>query len=488
MTEKQSKLALHRELTLALKAALDPPESAVRAWNDLMSDVAFDELSAPVQRVLPAIFSNLQFEDSVIEAARLKGAYRYTWVLNRRLFFAVTPVLQSLVSAGIDFRVTKGLAVLSTLSTIGSRTMSDVDIVIDATSAHAVQAIIAGHGFRSSDVIPCSRHHASPPTGALDFNKGAAKIDVHVVPYRDPELLFRAMLEVQARWVDLGDGAIPVIHPTLLTLHMLNHGEKGFSSTDLAQAVVDVTLLLRTVPGSAVSAEASQLGLGATLVRFLAACASLDRDLRVPPPRSRRVRSRLTVKTSAVGRRWASLRTRLRDLRSRRVDVPFTRVRRHHEIAHPLLYVAWLRAGRTGRLERALIGLTGGLLRRPHEYLPHSSECQPFGGNPPAFVSASALPKDVLDWRLRWNLRARSSAIVLRLDDPVLDEVDVFIFMNGTFVTKVAGGDIDARTVFLRDVPRDCEISIRPMTMVCEECMGDMAQMRIAAEILRTHD
>jgi hypothetical protein len=66
---------LNRFEILALKAATSEKEEASSSWNELMSELSFDEIESSIARILPSIFSNLK--NSFFHHTNVEYFYQY---------------------------------------------------------------------------------------------------------------------------------------------------------------------------------------------------------------------------------------------------------------------------------------------------------------------------------------------------------------------------------------------------------------------------
>lgn len=180
------------EQLLVLHAALDQPQSALRAWRQWRAAVEFDDVDHGSTRLLPLVYRNLgaeAFDPQV--AGRLKGLYRRAWSQNQLNFKRAAAAIAALEGAGIETLVIKGasLAVLS-YGDIGARPMDDADVLVPyARAAEAIAALrAAGWTPERDDPLAWTEVHHS-----LGFaGPGGGNVDLHWFslwqPARDEEL------------------------------------------------------------------------------------------------------------------------------------------------------------------------------------------------------------------------------------------------------------------------------------------------------------
>lgn len=475
-----------KEHALALRAATAPAEEAAEAWQALMTVLPFDEISEETQRVLPAIFANIHQEPNVPELSRLRGVYRNAWVRNQQLLYGVHPVLQELARRGIDYRVTKGMAVLHLVETLGSRVMSDVDIVVRAQDVDDLRRIMSAYGFRSSDPPACVHRIPSVSRDALNFNRGSERIDVHVSPFREPERLFTAMLNTDG--VQANSVSLALADPALVMINAMVHGNDAFSRTDRIQALVDVHHLSSIVTIDGAVEVSESLGLGRIVNEFLDHGDAFGMRYSVSRRPADVAAGGLRVKPSGVGVRMVTrFRARLDLIRARSIRLPIRTTRRTTELKHALAYRIWVRLGKSAKLESRACRWFGGFLAAPHESLPMDVQCRPFDAERPRYLAATSFSQNAFDWRFGFRHEADHLDIVLQIEDDALDEADAFVLVNGDFVTKIVGGDLESRTVFLREVPPRAEVSIRPLGAACTGCYPTLDGMQIRMKVVGRH-
>lgn len=475
-----------REQVLALRAATAPADEAAEAWRSLMTLLPFDEISESTQRVVPAIFANIQSVENIPERARLRGVYRNAWVRNQRLLYSAQPVLVEFERRAIPYRVTKGMAVLQLINTLGSRVMSDIDVVIDQEDVDGVRQVLGAHGFRSSDAPACHHRAAAVNRDALNFNRGTERIDIHVSPFRQPETLFRAMLETKgSRPMTSG---LVLADPILVVLHAMIHGVRADSRTDRIQAIIDVSQLMSIVSPDEVLARGESLGLESSLEKFLDQSTAAGIDFRVSRRPNRNSASDPDVQRSKMAlSRLNGFRERLRLLRLRSIGISRELARDSRGLKHARAYRLWLQLGKSAKLESHVLRWTGGFLVPAHESLPTEFECRPFSADCPPWVTSTSISRASLDWRFGFLHQSTSVDVVLEVIDDGFQDSDAFVFLNGAFVTKIVGGDPESRTIFLSKVPPHSEVSFRPVGPACTDCYPDLDGMLIRMKVVRSY-
>jgi hypothetical protein len=476
------------ESELALTAAIAPPQQARRAWTQLLEIQDFDGMAETTQRILPTIFFNLREFPELPHWHRLKGAYRHTWVRNEQMSHSVAEILAALEESGIDYRLTKGAAITSLTGRSGCRTMADVDIVINDADAHRAANLISEHGFRNSDLPPCPHRAPEDVSHGLNFHRGSHRLDLHLANSRHPVQLFGAMIDNPPLRVPFGGVTASIARPEFLLLHAIVHGSACFSATDRIQALVDACQLAPFVDRGRLTSSAHRLGLSGQATEFLQELALPGIDaphttLETPSVITRLHETSRSVTRRIVGGAPAHLQ-RLAQIRDRALPRGALTSTAVHSVRHPLVYRIWLGVGRFGRIEERAIRVLGGFLPRPQAVMPTRLRLAPFS-SVSEYASAITDPLSVFDWRIRVHLPVAKADVVLRMHDSTLDRVDVYIFANGRYIARALAGDDAHRTVYLRSVTQDLEISIRPMNRPCATCFVDLDRMIVDLEIAR---
>ena len=466
----------------ALLAAVAPSQEAESRWRAIMDRMAFDEVNANTQRVMPAIFHNLRNIVDVPERDRMRGAFKHSWSKNTRMLYDLRPVLQTIDDTGVDYRIIKGAAVQTVCGSIGARVMGDIDILTNLANIDAVACSLLEHGFRRSAHLECSGHSDTGHFDAWNFNKDETHIDVHVAEVKYPSPLLQRMISTPQMRVKGPAGALAVPPAELLVLHAAVHGDLSSGPTDLMQAALDLSLLRASVNRDRLLSYAIETGSLDALRRLDATLESLGLNTSGVRPsygqlavervaaRRRRVVA-LTTESSSVARRVAD--------RRRNPDAK-DRIRSGFN-GHRSAYMTWIQWGRFAATERAAVRLWGGFLEEPGETLRDPKSVTPFLQGYSG-ITASSVPGPSLDWRFRVRLDAPIGRGDLRFDSPALDRLDAFVFINGIPRTRIVAGDLTTRTVGIQDMGPSMEISLRPLWNACERCYSGLDDLEISLE------
>lgn len=362
--------------TLAMRAALAPPEQARAAWCTLVAEVEWMDLPDRIYRCLPSIavalscqapgvHTALTDESTVPHAARLAGVYRSTWTDNVLRVRAIGPILDALDARAVDYRVLKGAAVCALTDRWGVRRMGDIDIAVRADHVGEAVQVLRDSGYTPRFFRRVSSRR--PPKAMCWEGPGGAVLDLHVcdertrAPWKRTSIIDR-MLDKPALRVPSQNRFWMLPSPEVLVVHAVHHAHVAAATSDHAQAILDIARLLPYCDMDRVMALATDVDLGPlTLSLCMRASDLSDTSLPIVAEEvSRRMRRdaypasgglfRVLLDASAViAERWptrgevVALRS-VRDLRR-------------------LPYALWLLGGRMRPVERAVSVSLGGFLR-----------------------------------------------------------------------------------------------------------------------------
>lgn len=147
-----------REQALLLQAVLSDEEEALAAWRQWFDcvDVEREHLDIASFRLLPLVYQNLHgFAPDAPMMGRLKGIYRRSWYENQMLFDTCASVLALFAKAGIPALVLKGVPLaLVYYADIGTRPMSDVDILVPEHDAVTAVQLLLAENWTSKTLAP----------------------------------------------------------------------------------------------------------------------------------------------------------------------------------------------------------------------------------------------------------------------------------------------------------------------------------------------
>jgi Uncharacterised nucleotidyltransferase len=116
-------------------------------WRRAGGDI--DTVTPSSFRLLPLLYRNLEVnwvDDPDIP--RLKGVYRYAWVMNQRLARRLQPAIEALESEGIPTMTLGGPAVsVVHYRDAGARRMDDVGVLVPPVEAERAMAVLRAGGW-----------------------------------------------------------------------------------------------------------------------------------------------------------------------------------------------------------------------------------------------------------------------------------------------------------------------------------------------------
>lgn len=466
------------DLRWAIMAAAGPNPDAADAWRSLMATMEFSDISPSVQRLAPQIFSNVRDDKAVPSRDRLKGAYRYTWTKNVRLWSMAQGFLSALTESGNDYRLLKGAALHAHRGAVGTRSIGDFDLLVDETDISSVVTVMESCGFRQegSRQIVCG--HSTTDGASINLNFGDCHVDLHVAPWKEPQALLTRMLREAPVRRQVGTTAVLIPPSDLLLLHAAWHATRQTSPTDLAQGLVDVALLSRGMRLADVAEAAESTGSGdaAREAGRLLLGVGIDTGLHGLPT-TRRTRSARQATRRFVHSTLDRPRL-LRMLRDRHVtglnwtgDSPDVRM-------GGIGYQTWLRLGRPGKAERVM-GLGRGFLATPSVTVTLPAALEPFAGGDAPRAAISPWRVSAMDWRFRVRLPQKTTKVRVVLDGECLDQLDAGLFVNGAFAGRLIAGDISLREVHCQVSEPALEVSIRPLWGACPACFPSLETLRV---------
>lgn len=163
---------IHTQLLNILFAT--PNKKLASAWKNFTSEHSLYTLEAGAARLLPFIYKTLSkslAKEEVTHAELLAGIWKKTYVENALRMKHVLATAQLLAKEQIEVVVLKGLAnALPLYGDLGSRPMSDADILISPGQMAKAHTLLINHGWHTTDV---------PSKDRLRFAYG--------ITYRHPE-------------------------------------------------------------------------------------------------------------------------------------------------------------------------------------------------------------------------------------------------------------------------------------------------------------
>lgn len=174
---------------LLLAAALQDGAAAVDAWRAWVRAIAFDEMDAASQRLIPLLARNLQrLGVDHPDLGRMRGIHRYWWSRNQILLRKLPQVLAALHAAGIAAMVLKGVPLaLRYYDDVGLRPMTDFDLLVPTTDADRALAVMEAHQWTINEPVRVFRRdrridvYARPGVGFIAPDRTECDLHWHLL-------------------------------------------------------------------------------------------------------------------------------------------------------------------------------------------------------------------------------------------------------------------------------------------------------------------
>lgn len=170
-------------LELMLHAAIDDGDSARVAWEQWLAAGGMQETNDGSQRYYPLLYRNLQkLGVKSPEINRLALSYRNSWIQNQILMRVLATIIADFEEQGIPTLVLKGCALLGRYyKDLGTRPMSDVDVLVPVAQTDAAIARLAEQGWRCNKPLHLVTAEYRAPINGIGFtdDRRALGCDLH---------------------------------------------------------------------------------------------------------------------------------------------------------------------------------------------------------------------------------------------------------------------------------------------------------------------
>jgi hypothetical protein len=457
---------LNRFEILALKAATSEKEEASSSWNELMSELSFDEIESSIARILPSIFSNLDSskQATILEYNRLKGSYKHTWAKNSAFIHKITPLVEKLKDAKIHYVVLKGGALNfineSTGNRIGDRIMGDVDILIRKKDFALIQEILRNLGYVQKFSAMCTHNKMRSKISDVDFiNNDGTEIDIHILESRFPNNLFK---EIYNNFFEIDIGSTKKVNvpiPELILCHALIHANVGLQSSDKTQGLIDVYNIAKKCNNRILTKYIHKLGI-LNLIE--------DYDLQI---RNLGIQA-ISIKKSKVINLFYKVQNMLRDMKVKVIILKRTIYGNYINLSSmkmiyisytgskKFLYIVWLYLGKLWQIERTIIKFFGPFYR-PVSNLES--------------IRFDSVGKLSNDWRISFEATRKIS---LEIQSEIFNKTSFIVYLNGLIiqVTEFSKNG----TLVIEGLNKGVnEVSLRVPIAGCRDCDSDLSSANI---------
>jgi hypothetical protein len=237
---------------LLLRAALSQGPEALAAWAQWEREEGLDRPDVGSFRLLPLVSKNLAANGyQGAQSARLRGIHRQAWSRNQVLFHQVHPFLEMVRATGTPVLLLKGAALaFQVYPDAGCRPMSDLDVLVPASSARHIWQKLESAGWRAAQWRPQElresyfrfRHamdFKSPEAGCVDLHWHALCLCCHS---RADELFWQDPQPLEFQGIPL-----ETCNPTAHLLNLCVHGIV-WNDVPPVRWIADAVLLLRRFP------------------------------------------------------------------------------------------------------------------------------------------------------------------------------------------------------------------------------------------------
>ncbi len=220
----------------------DASRTAFSKWQRLLP---LDFIDGSSLRMLPLLHDRLRrHSPNSPDLPRIAGIARFFWVRSQMLHRDTIELAQLFQRAGIDTILLKGAALCATVSKIGLRPMSDIDLVVRQRDIDRALDLLAGEGWTPRFRTHESMRYVSHATHLTDGKN--RDLDLHWSLFHDRYL---TPAEVDVLWnasVPAEVGGVPtrVLCPADQLVHTCEHGAR-YDATPPFRWLADALQIVR---------------------------------------------------------------------------------------------------------------------------------------------------------------------------------------------------------------------------------------------------
>jgi hypothetical protein len=454
---------------LALAAALLPVDQAKIKWEELRNLSTIEELDHSVTRILPSIHRNLKDLLTGNDLLKLRGASKHTWAKNSEFLTQLKPLIEALNYNAIDYRVLKGGAINLLYRPGNFRIMGDIDLLISQRDLGRVRNLLAQCDFKPKFSYRCLHNDKELRKLELDYsNEGSLEIDIHLAEHRAPRALFEKMLKRSPRIVDFSGTPIRIPDDDLLIAHSLIHGSLKVESSDQAQMILDVFLLLNDSNADRTTATVRSLRIDRLLDSYLSVEAEIFQKTK-----SRKVARNknyfLEFYFFVLNIRFSFNRvSKLLKVIKYRSPSPLYvgKILKYFKGRSPL-YVLWLYTGMIRPIERFAIDKFGGFSNKMD-----SKAAVRMNQTSPAYQWTN-------DWRFAFNNLTGQTRHIILFSSAAFKSQSFLVFANGKLMGVTAKNDDSQYRFDFYEPTKQIEISLRLPLSGCKKCALALSDLSV---------
>ena len=455
------------QLDLVVNATVAPEFEARSAWNQLMSNIKFDELDPRVFNLLPGLYAKIGKIDGVLETNRLRGVYMYNASINLRREAQLRKLILRLDKSGIDYRVLKGMAISLLSGNIGIRSMGDVDLLIHRRDFSKFMSISKEANLRVLFDFECERKRGKQVDNKINFvSEGNLEIDLHFSDSSFPNRILESMMNEKVHLVVRNGQQYKLPEPKLLAEHVSVHGIQQVGAVDKYRAYLDLSLLESI---SARSEKESKPLLARKYIKSIAKKNHRQHEIQF---------TQYARKTFFVEKFRQARKVRAK-LRFRGTDLPSIYLSLKNKPS--ILYLIWIASGRLQLVERTFSKFFQGFLSVPSKLFPISQNI-PVGikMKPETSILNSFVSPFEIRLKVKTNHEAPKHDIYFYCDE--FKTQDYEVFCNGQMSGKNIANDLGTLGVSVFTATKSIEISIRNPIHSCLKCQGDFKSLTLRLE------
>ena len=466
---------------LAFEAAMLETQNAKKAWNKLLQLEEFGNLGQNIYRILPTIYKNLENSRDIPMYERLKGAYRYNWSKNSKLFFEVLPILRQLNDSKINYRVLKGAAINISHNSLGLRTMGDFDLLVGKSSMIQTIEIIKKNGFKQKYDTNCVNTRKSIVDSELCFiSESNIEIDVHIDKLSYPQAIFKRMLKEDPRVVSFLNTLIPIPSNELAFLHAVLHGSQKVAVTDQIQGLIDCAHLIKKSNLKTIITLSKKLGALSISIQFL---DFLKNSLNVQLYYGRNSKINFFNKLLA---KWLGIKNVfeqdfyiLTALRTRKIKQSSLRKVLFLFNGKKLPYFFWLLFGQFRIIEFYYCKFFNGFLSSPKNSLKPNIFIKVFSNSEKSVIEASNSVKFSYDWRFRARVVADEKINLIQFFSADFRTWNWIVFLNGKLIGSTPKNTEGVYSVYITSNLEVLEFSFRSPLHACSICAHSLSDLKM---------
>ena len=219
---------------LVLQASLPNSLNPREKWELAVQICPIESWPGEVSRLVPCFYVTHGSQLALENDSLLRGVYKSNWSRNSLNLKAIIPILSSLDSQSIEYRLIKGAAIILYLNQIGARRMGDLDLIVNQSNRNSVKNILKSEGFYAR--YPGDRRSN---LSEIWENIDGVVLDLHYIKKYD---LYQCVFTDLIKKDFLGyKFKLPSYEVSILVAAY--HGNLGHSGGDLPQSIWDIAMI-----------------------------------------------------------------------------------------------------------------------------------------------------------------------------------------------------------------------------------------------------